>query len=77
MEQDTGFEPAPSAWKAEMLAANTNPAYMRSHYCNSKKKQKVKQTTFTALSPLVLKPAARGFTVYFVQTSRYGSGEWI
>ena len=26
MERDTGFEPAPSAWKAEMLAADTNPA---------------------------------------------------
>lgn len=25
MDRDTGFEPAPSAWKAEMLAANTNP----------------------------------------------------
>ena len=40
LEQDTGFEPAPSAWKAEMLAANTNPAYKRSHYCNSEKKNK-------------------------------------
>ena len=28
MEQDTGFEPAPSAWKADMLTANTNPAYV-------------------------------------------------
>ena len=28
MEQDTGFEPAPPAWKAGMLAANTNPAEM-------------------------------------------------
>ena len=27
MEQDTGFEPALSAWKADVLAANTNPAY--------------------------------------------------
>ena len=26
MERDTGFEPAPSAWKAEMLAADTNLA---------------------------------------------------
>ena len=26
VERDTGFEPAPSAWKAEMLAADTNPA---------------------------------------------------
>ena len=26
MDRDTGFEPAPSAWKAEMLAADTNPA---------------------------------------------------
>ena len=25
-EQDTGFEPAPPAWKAGMLAADTNPA---------------------------------------------------
>lgn len=27
MEGDTGLEPAPSAWKAEMLATNTNPPY--------------------------------------------------
>lgn len=27
MEQDTGFEPALSAWKADVLAADTNPAY--------------------------------------------------
>lgn len=27
VEQDTGFEPALSAWKADVLAANTNPAY--------------------------------------------------
>lgn len=27
VEQDTGFEPAPSVWKTDMLAANTNPAY--------------------------------------------------
>ena len=26
MERDTGFEPAPPAWKAGMLAADTNPA---------------------------------------------------
>lgn len=26
MEQDTGLEPAPSAWKADMLATDTNPA---------------------------------------------------
>ena len=26
VEQDTGFEPAPSVWKTDMLAANTNPA---------------------------------------------------
>ena len=26
LEQDTRFELAPSAWKADMLAANTNPA---------------------------------------------------
>lgn len=29
MEGDTGLEPAPSAWKAEMLATNTNPPYKR------------------------------------------------
>ena len=29
MERDTGFEPAPPAWKAGMLAADTNPAYAR------------------------------------------------
>ena len=28
LEQDTRFELAPSAWKADMLAANTNPAYL-------------------------------------------------
>ena len=27
MDRDTGFEPAPSAWKAEMLAADTNPGF--------------------------------------------------
>ena len=27
MEQDTGFEPALPAWKADVLAADTNPAY--------------------------------------------------
>lgn len=27
MEQDTGFEPALSAWKADVLAADTNPAF--------------------------------------------------
>lgn len=27
MEQVVGFEPTPSAWKAEMLAADTIPAY--------------------------------------------------
>ena len=27
VEQDTGFEPALSAWKADVLAADTNPAY--------------------------------------------------
>ena len=27
LDRDTGFEPAPSAWKAEMLAANTNPGF--------------------------------------------------
>ena len=26
LEQDTGFEPALSAWKADVLAADTNPA---------------------------------------------------
>lgn len=28
MEQDTGFEPALSVWKTDVLAANTNPAYV-------------------------------------------------
>ena len=27
LDRDTGFEPAPSAWKAEMLAADTNPGF--------------------------------------------------
>ena len=27
LEQDTGFEPALTAWKAVVLAADTNPAY--------------------------------------------------
>ena len=27
MEQDTGFEPALSVWKTDVLAADTNPAY--------------------------------------------------
>ena len=27
MEQDTRLELAPSAWKADMLTTNTNPAY--------------------------------------------------
>ena len=27
LEQDTGLEPAPSAWKADMLATDTNPAW--------------------------------------------------
>lgn len=26
VERETGLEPAPSAWKADMLAANTTPA---------------------------------------------------
>ena len=29
LEQDTGLEPAPSAWKADMLATDTNPALDR------------------------------------------------
>ena len=28
LDRDTGFEPAPSAWKAEMLAADTNPGWV-------------------------------------------------
>ena len=28
MEQDTGLEPALSAWKADVLATNTSPAYL-------------------------------------------------
>ena len=28
MEQDTGLEPALSAWKADVLATNTSPAYV-------------------------------------------------
>ena len=31
MEQDTGLEPAPSAWKADMLATNTIPAWTGFH----------------------------------------------
>lgn len=29
MDRDTGFEPAPSAWRAEMLAADTNPGFIK------------------------------------------------
>ena len=29
MERDTGFEPALSAWKADVLAADTSPALIR------------------------------------------------
>ena len=29
LEQDTGFKPALTAWKAVVLVADTNPAYIK------------------------------------------------
>ena len=32
LEHDAGFKPAPCAWKARMLVANTNRAYINLHF---------------------------------------------
>ena len=70
MEQDAGFEPVPSPWKGDMLSIEHQSCIQEESLLQLRKeKQKVKQTTFTALSALVLKPAPWVFTIYLVQTS--------
>lgn len=50
MEQVVGFEPTPSAWKAEMLAADTIPAYKLHFIIRDAELDNVNDNNFTYLS---------------------------
>ena len=64
LEQDAGFEPVPSPWKGDMLAIKHQSCIQEESLLQLRKeKQKVKQTTFTALSALLFKQP-RGFSPY-------------